>query len=279
MEDTFKNNFKPRDKQMMSLSVYNVGFQKCGPGYQWGPGVRDHYLIHHIVSGKGCYEVNHRVYELKAGDSFLVYPLVPVVYRADGAEPWEYYWVGFSGTDAATILRSTDFSEETPVIHQAGYSDQIRRQILHIYEARGNDLEHSVEMTGRLYTTLSLFIKYCSQPKKREDSYQSYVQRAVAYIASHYSYPITIEEIASYVGISRSHLFRAFQTRLSMSPKEYLSAYRIRQACSLLKDSDLSVTAIARSVGFENSLYFSRVFHKITGAAPTDYARAHSRGE
>ena len=276
MSDTFKSNFKVQDKQMMSLSVYNVGFQKCTPGYQWGPGVRDHYLIHHIVSGKGLYEVNGKTYELAAGDSFLVYPFVPVVYRAGQDDPWEYYWVGFSGTDASTILRSTDFSRETPLIHQAGYSDQIKRQILHIYDARGNDLEHSVEMTGRLYTTLALFIKYRSRQEARKDSYQTYVEKAISYIASHYSYPISIEELASYVGISRSHLFRAFQTQLSVSPKEYLSQYRIRQACSLLAHSDLSVTAIARSVGFENSLYFSRVFHKIKGLSPTDYARSQT---
>ena len=131
-------------------------------------------------------------------------------------------------------------------------------------------------MTGRLYTTLALFIKYRSRQEARKDSYQTYVEKAISYIASHYSYPISIEELASYVGISRSHLFRAFQTQLSVSPKEYLSQYRIRQACSLLAHSDLSVTAIARSVGFENSLYFSRVFHKIKGLTPTDYARSQT---
>ena len=55
MTDTFKNSYKVKEKETVSLSVYNVGFQKCEPRYQWGPGVRDHYLIHYIVSGKGIY--------------------------------------------------------------------------------------------------------------------------------------------------------------------------------------------------------------------------------
>lgn len=55
------------------------------------------------------------------------------------------------------------------------------------------------------------------------------------------------------------------------SPKAYLSELRIRQACTLMKKSDISITAIAASVGFENSLYFSKVFKKIKGITPTEY--------
>lgn len=69
---------------------------------------------------------------------------------------------------------------------------------------------------------------------------------------------MTVEDVADYVGISRSHLFRSFQTYMNCSPKEFLSQYRIKQACRLLKETDLSVSAIAYSVGFENNLYFQR---------------------
>lgn len=273
MADSFKSNFKPAEKKMVSLSVYNVGFQKCTPGYQWGPGVRDHFLIHYVVSGKGFYQVNDTTYALYPGDCFLVFPHTEITYYADSAEPWEYYWVGFSGSDAASILKATDFSKNTPVIHGLPMGDAIKAQLLHIYEARGNGLEHSVEMTGRLYTTLALFIKGSSRVPKRTDSYLSYAKKGVEYISLNYSYPITVEDIAAYAGVSRSHLFRAFEEHLSMSPKEYLSDYRIRQACLLLQQSDLSIAAIARSVGYENNLYFSRAFKKAMGMPPSEYAR------
>ena len=52
MDPKYKNSYKVNKKELVSLSVYNVGFQKCEPLYQWGPGIRDHYLIHHILSGK-----------------------------------------------------------------------------------------------------------------------------------------------------------------------------------------------------------------------------------
>ena len=74
MNDQYKNSYKATAKELVSLSVYNVGYQLCDAGYQWGPGIRDHYLIHYIISGKGTYEVHHEVHSLSAGDAFLVYP-------------------------------------------------------------------------------------------------------------------------------------------------------------------------------------------------------------
>lgn len=289
--NTFKSNFKTQEREMVSLSVYNVGLQKCESNYQWGPGVRDHFLIHHIVSGKGEYEADGITYHLTAGDSFLVYPYTEITYRADADDPWEYYWVGFAGTDAAAILSSTDFSRKNPVIHSdehetienTGYGtyisptdDRIKKLLLSIYDARGNSLENSVEMTGRLYTALAYFIKISKKASSDTKPYDFYVKKALEYITANYSYPITVEEIADFVGISRSHLFRAFRSVLSVSPKEYLSDFRIRQACVLLKNSDLSIMAIARSVGFENNLYFSRAFHKKKGITPSEYAKKAS---
>ena len=48
-----------------------------------------------------------------------------------------------------------------------------------------------------------------------------------------------------------------------------LTQVRIRHACALLRRGDLSVKAVAASVGFENPLYFSRRFHEIVGSPPT----------
>lgn len=272
MDAHYKNSYKATEKELVSLSVYNVGYQNCDPGYQWGPGIRDHYLIHYIISGKGCYFVRGRTHILSAGDCFAVYPNTEVSYCADSENPWEYAWVGFSGSDAAMILQATDFTPQIPYIHRTPYGDEIKRQLLHIYDARGTGFAHAVEMTGRLYTTLALFIQGSKQ-KDSSNTAAAYVQKSIEYISSNYSYPITVENIASYVGLSRSHLFRSFELVMQQSPKEYLTSFRMKQACYLLEHSDLSITAIANSVGFDNSLYFSRTFHKRKGLSPKEYRK------
>ena len=270
MEQNYKNSYVVTEKELVSLSVYNVGFQKCDSLYQWGPGVRDPYLLHYIISGKGTYQVIGKSFNLKAGVSFLVYPNTEVTYYADSEAPWEYAWVGFTGSDAAMILQATDFSKTKPYIKSTPYGEDIHRQLLHIYDARGNEFEHAVEMTGRLYTTLALFM-HGATSNNVQNTANTYVQKSTEYISSNYSYPITVEDIAAYVGLSRSHLFRSFQSVLGQSPKEYLTDFRIKQSCYLLEHSNLSITAIANSIGFDNSLYFSKTFHKKKGMSPKEY--------
>lgn len=274
MNYTYKHSYRVEEKQLASLCVYNVGYQRCEPLHQWGPGIRDHYLIHHIMAGSGYYVVNDTIYHLHTGDTFLVYPYTQVTYYADEHDPWEYAWVGFSGTDVAPILQRTDFSKEQPIIHQEHLIDDIKNQLLSIYEVKGTSFTNAVEMTGRLYTTLSTFMKCARKKEERKDSLLTYAQKGIDYISSHYSYPISIEEIANHVGISRSHLFRAFQIYVNQSPKEYLTDIRINQACHLLETSQLSIAAIANSVGFEDGLYFSKSFKKRKGVSPLNYKKA-----
>ena len=270
MSENYKNSYKATDKELVSLSVYNVGCQRCDPGYQWGPGIRDHYLIHYIISGKGSYRVKGSTHHLEAGDVFLIYPNTEVVYQADESDPWEYAWVGFNGSDAATILTATDFSATHPYIHHVPHKDLLIKNLLRIYEIRGNEFEHLVEMSGQLYLTLSLLVRDAKK-KETSNTAQTYVQKSIEYISANYSYPITIEDIASYVGLSRSHLFRSFELVMHQSPKEYLTDFRMKQACYLLQHSSLSITAIANSVGFDNGFYFSRSFHKKKNMSPKEY--------
>lgn len=276
MSESYKNSYTAPDKELVSLSVYSTGYQKCPPSHQWGPGIRDHFLLHHVISGKGYYKTEHTTYELKAGDTFLIFPFEEVTYYADQLDPWEYAWVGFAGTDAKTLLKAAGFHIDAPIISQSDNSDYIRRQLIHIYEARGSELHSAVEMTGRLYTTLSGFLlENNNASAARQTSYETYAKKGVDFIQSNYSYPITIVDIADYVGISRSHLFRAFQETMNQSPKEYLTTFRINQACILLTHSNLSITAIGGSVGFEDSLNFSKAFKKMTGVSPRAYATSH----
>lgn len=279
MKDSYKYSYKVGGKLLTSLSVYNVGYQKCEPFYQWGPGIRNHFCIHHILSGCGTYSVNGNTYRLSAGDTFILFPDTEVRYSADRENPWEYAWVGFMGTDAAPIIQATDFTREAPYIQKSGPPGKLLRDRLHkIYEVKGNSYEAAVAMAGALYTLLAAFMQYASRSEPVKNIRLAYVEKAEDYISTSYSYPITVEDVASYVGISRSYLYRSFLTCLGQSPKEYLSEFRIRQASRLLKETSLSVSAVAYSVGFENNLYFSKAFKKQVGVTPTQYREKGGMG-
>ena len=173
-------------------------------------------------------------------------------------------------------MRATDFTKKRPVIRKEKIPGQlIQKQLEQIYQVRGTTYEAAAAMTGALYTLLSVFIHYGTKEEPKDDLRQVYVERAKDYIASSYSYPITVEDVADYTGISRSYLFRAFQMYQKQSPKEYLTEFRIRQACHLLRETSLSVASIAYSVGFEDNLYFSKAFKKKMQISPSQYRKHH----
>lgn len=271
MADTYRYAYFATDKLLNSLSVYNAGYEKCHPGYQWGPGVRDHYLIHHIIRGKGSYTIEGRTYYLGTGDTFLLFPGVESCYRADEKNPWEYAWVGFAGNDAYSMIANTGFSKENPVFNQPEISSELFQKIRAVYEANGNTFRDAVSMTGALYSLMGFLMKHSAEKEQPKNPQVHYVERAVQYIAEQYSYPITVEDVAIYTGVSRSYLFRLFREKMKQSPKEYLLEYRIRQACQLLNQTDLPVGSIAHSVGFEDNLYFSKVFRKYKSCTPSEY--------
>ena len=182
MSDSYKHSYIVGENLLNSLSVYNVGYQKCDPEYQWGPGVRDHYCIHHIFSGSGSYMIGEKQIRLKEGDTFILYPGVEVRYCADREKPWEYGWAGFMGTDAASIIRNTDFTKKIPYIPAGKIPDRkIREGLQKIYDVKGNTYEAAVAMTGALYSFLAVFMHYHESEVPERDARMMYVESRKLY--------------------------------------------------------------------------------------------------
>ena len=273
-----KLSFKSGSTEGFSLTVNSAGYEKCESLHSWGKGVRDHYLIHHITSGKGVFSTPTGSFELKAGDTFLIYPETLISYTADADDPWEYYWVNFRGEDSEYILRKTDLTPQLPVMH--GCTQEILRAMEDIAANPARSTCDNIELTGRLYILLSLLVKSStgaelSSPKAEEKRRR--LRTARDYIEINYPLPISVEDIAAAAGVSRAALFRLFKAELNTAPADYLIAYRISQAKKLLSETDISITAVARSVGYEDNLYFSRAFKRLTGVSPSDYRSSQQK--
>ena len=98
-----------------------------------------------------------------------------------------------------------------------------------------------------------------------------YVQEAISYIKNYYSQKITVEDIANYLALNRSYLYTIFMNSLGISPKDFLTEFRISRGKEQLALTDLSVEEIAVSCGYRNSLAFGKVFKQKMGITPTQY--------
>ncbi len=269
--ENFKYSFKDTLKENTGLAVYNTGYEKCSSGYQWGPGVRDHYLVHYVASGHGTLICRGKSYTLQQGDLFIVFPSEVVQYRASARQPWEYYWVGFNGTDAHRMVTMAGFIPEDPIVRAGKEADTIE-QLLRIYGARGSTPAADVEMAGYLHLFLANLIRRRGETQPL-GSNRTYLSQALRFIQYNYAAPIGVSEVAAFAGVSRSQLYRAFQSEFGQSPHEYLQKYRISEACTLLRDGQLTVAEVAGSVGFNDPLYFSRVFRSVKNCTPTAYQK------
>lgn len=272
MPNAYKQSFKQAPANT-ELSVYNCGLQSCAGGHTWGPGIRDHFLIHLVTKGSGIYTVNNKTYTLDTGCLFLVKPNQLALYTASRETPWEYYWVGFNGANAAHLVQQLPFTDDCPTT-RAAQPDAAKELLHNIYLAGGNDAHHRAAMTGTLYLFLAnLMLQTTEQEKRPPDLASQYVVHAIQFIQFNYSRDIGVDDIANAVGVSRSHLYRVFISNLGQSPIEYLTEFRIREACALLQSSGLTVAEVAYSVGFLDQFYFSRIFKKVKGVPPSRYAQ------
>ena len=110
----------------------------------------------------------------------------------------------------------------------------------------------------------------CAKP---EPSYQNHIKKALEFIAMNYSQKIEISDISSYIGLDRSYLYSLFVKHLNISPKDYLVRFRMQKATDLIRNNNLTIGEVSRSVGYDDPLLFSKMFKKIYGQSPSQYRK------
>ena len=98
-----------------------------------------------------------------------------------------------------------------------------------------------------------------------------YLQNAITYITANYTKEIHIKELANACNLSQSHFMYLFKEELGMTPLAYQQTLRIKDTMSALVSTKQRITEIAAQVGYQDPLYFSRVFKKIVGVSPREY--------
>lgn len=99
------------------------------------------------------------------------------------------------------------------------------------------------------------------------------VKQVLSRIQQSYPQPLSRADLAAGVCVTESYLSKIFRQEVGISPREYLTRYRVNVAKELLAETDESITSLARRVGFEDSAYFSRVFHNYTGMSPQSWRK------
>lgn len=260
----------------LAIQLLFHGKEHCIAGHSWGPGLRDCYILHFIEGGTGIFYGENQNYRLTRGQGFLITPNTLVHYEADQNDPWQYSWIGFQGLQVKSILQAAGISEQNPIfqISDLVLIDELHENLIEAAKLKSYDLM----LQSIIYRVFSALVEENMQQVKPLESNKAsstqYIQKAKEWIELNYSQKIVTSQIARHVGLNSSYLSRLFKMEYELSLKEYIMQYRINRAIELLKNEQLTISDVSRSVGYTDPFVFSKMFKKLTGKAPSEL-RAH----
>ncbi|WP_319468902.1 AraC family ligand binding domain-containing protein [uncultured Trichococcus sp.] len=252
---------------------FNVGYEKCQSRHRFGPSLRDNYIVHFVISGKGRYTVNDTTHHLGAGDFFLIRPNELVDYEADAEDPWEYYWIGFSGNKVKEILHTNGIGVKD-YTGQIDPKEALREKFESFMQSDFFDDSKKLANQALFYDIFSFFKIHSeniemevqiTQRTKYSEAFLLYVEN------NYYREDLTIEEIAKSMYLHPSYFSQVIKEELGLNALKYLNLYRMNKASQLLKTTELSVEEIASAVGYQNRHSFSRAFKNRFHSSPTRY--------
>ncbi|MDF2503531.1 AraC family transcriptional regulator [Clostridium sp.] len=267
--------FSTVNREGFDLIVYQCGMEKCKPSYFFGPAVRDHYLIHFILEGKGTFRVKDKEYRLERNQGFLICPDIITYYEADKNEPWVYTWVGFKGIKAKNYLKLANLDEDNPIFQCEG-EDLVKNCFEGMRKASVLKNGKELRLQGLLSIFLSELIEKSPDSKIIDSNYKElYIKKTLDFIETNFSRNITVPEMAKNIGLNKNYFSNFFKENIGISPQQYLIQFRMNKACELMKNSTLTISDISRSVGYNDPLGFSKIFKKAMGISPKAYRESH----
>ncbi|EKQ50257.1 MULTISPECIES: AraC family transcriptional regulator [unclassified Clostridium] len=253
------------------LLVYQCGMEKCKSSHSYGPAIRDHFLIHFILKGSGRFFVNGKTYTIKENQGFLICPDVVTYYEADSEEPWTYTWVGFKGIKAENYLKLANLNQENPIF-QCENGEFIKKCFDDMINATELRYGREVRLQGLLGVFLSELIEEAGKHVVISSNYKElYIKKSLQFVETNYSRKFSIAEMAKSVGLNKNYLSGFFKENIGIPPQQYIMKFRINKACDLMSNNDLTISDISRSVGYEDTLGFSKIFKKEKGVSPKYY--------
>lgn len=138
-------------------------------------------------------------------------------------------------------------------------------------EIEKNDIGLYYQQQAQLYAMAAALISSLQQSEKTAGDLNSYIEWTKQFMLEQFNTPMDMEELARSSGLSASRFYQAFRAYTGLSPLKYLTKMRLDASLELLSGSSSSIVEIAHSVGYPDEYYFSRLFKKQMGLAPTEY--------
>ena len=231
---------------------------------------RKDYQLLYVASGKAFFQFGEEYVEAPAGYLALYRPNTVQYYEYFLSDQPEVCWIHFTGRDADKLMDQLGFDRANLIYcgTNAEYVELLRH-IIQELQLKRPCFEQFLELYFRQFLTAVQRSHLENLSSRYKNSKE--MEEIVHYFNEYYSQEICIEDYAKSRHMSVCWLIRSFKRYMGVTPLQYIASIRINKAKELLKGTNYSVQEIADIVGYDNPLYFSRIFKKLTGYSPRQY--------
>ncbi len=207
-------------------------------------------------------------HSVKSGQGFLIHDGMYAEHHADENDPWGLLWITLYGETAAEIFGTYGADPNTRIFDYGAvsYAQELAQRVVGAKSPQIDSLELlEIFLRLRCYS-LPLHVR-----ENVSDAPRLYLDCAVKYIRSNLHRPLRVEELAAHIGVDRSYLYKLFRGVYGVSPKQYILQAKTELAKNLLIHTDMKISEIATSLGYEDALCFSKMFAAHEHISPQRY--------
>ncbi len=264
--------FNPNVPDSHSFRMQMAGISYCDGTYRMVRHNSKKYVFEYVESGSGYYHIDNYKFTPEAGDVYIVPYGSGHEYGSSRDNPWTKYWFNVSGQLVGNLLnaygmQNVYFFKKYPL--RDTFLDGLRQ--LREQPAKGSTTI-GPQIILNIILQLAEHRNYLKEQKTASPAaikLRLYLERNV------FAKALTIDDMCEHIKLSPAQTTRIFESAFGQSPYKYLLNLKIAAAQELLVGSVKSVKEIAFCLGFSDEYYFSNIFKRKTGAAPSHYRTTH----
>lgn len=248
----------------------------------------DEFQITVIQESTGNLIAGNRICEFKPGDVFVFGPRLPHTFRNDAAYyrpethvlaralsvyfEWNVFGAAFWALPETKLLSDFGQKAERGLFYHGLLHPELASNIEQLSATSGIDrlillmsiLRQLTIAGGQILSTEGAYNNLNETDEKRLDA-------VYRFTLNEYHRPVSLIEISGVASMTVNSFCRYFKTRTRRSYLDFLTEFRIGQACKLLQEKDFGIADIAEQVGFGNLSNFNRKFKELNGCTPKEY--------
>nr|WP_232850209.1 AraC family transcriptional regulator [Pseudomonas aeruginosa] len=249
-----------------------LGYYPEAHGHHMQRRAPDDHLLIYCRAGRGWLECADERVEVGGGDLLVLPKGLEHAYGADPQRPWSIYWVHFEGLLAEDFLRPLGSAPRL----RLGMQPRLLAEFDALLALRRQGLSlphfiHAAHLLQGLLTSLAVRPARASLKSGRVLD----IDAVQALMRAHLHDSLNLDELAAQFKLSRFHFAKTYRALTGQAPIQDFIQMKMAHACRLLDEGALEVRQIAEQLGYADPYYFSRLFRKVVGMAPSHYRALH----